>query len=156
MPRNIFISYDFERDLAYKEKLSASLKALGHSNYSLSIQERGDDDIWDEIYRRSWTCSVIVVLVGAEAASSTWINREIDQCLLFDDSLQAENPRRIRKPKGVLAIQLPGGPHPVPKLVDKRLQAGSAVSVTWRTLSVGGAAGDAKLDGYVELAAKRR
>lgn len=148
---NVFISYDFECDRTYKEKLSIWLKELGHRNYSLSIAKRDDKMIWNEIYKRSWVCSVIVVLIGKETAKSKWIKREIDECLLVDNSFKTESSRRVRKPKGILAIHLPGGPYKVPKLIEERLFEKTAIRVSWKTIN-----GSRPLNKKLESARKHR
>lgn len=132
---NIFISYQFDLDRTYKEELSSWLKALGHRNYSLSYQHRDDDTVWNEIYKRSWVCSVIIVLIGPRTARSTWIARELQECLQFDDRFSAQTSRRVRKPKALLAIELPGGPYGIPDRVQDRLNEQTALRVNWSDLT---------------------
>lgn len=128
---NVFISYCFENDLRYKEMLSVWLKELRFRNYSLSVTGRTDHEILREIYTRSWTFSVIIVLIGKQTAQSNWIVREIDECMKVDNSLKATAPRRVRRPKGILAIELPDGPHVMPKVIADNLLNHTAVHINW-------------------------
>lgn len=128
---NVFISYCFEDDLRYKELLSVWLKGLSFSNYSLSVTDRTDHEILREIYTRSWSFSVIIVLIGKQTAQSNWIGREIDECMKVDNSLKASASRRVRKPKGVLAIELPDGLHEMPKVIADNLLNHTAVYIKW-------------------------
>lgn len=134
---NVFISYNFENDRLYMERVSSWLSELQHRNYSLSVQDRSDQGIWNEIYKRSWVCSVIIVLIGSQTNKSRWIEREIDECLKIDTSLQKSSSRRVRRPKGILAIQLPGGPHTIPKTIANRLNEKTAVGVEWTDVNSG-------------------
>jgi len=130
--RNCFISYHFGRDYGKKEELSELIARIPSiRDYSIALNKwQLAVQVLRQVIHRSWSCSVVILLVGKETCERPWIARELEEGRKHRRPRKSP-ARRVRKPKGVLAIQLPGAAHTLPPAVNLMIENQHAVSMNW-------------------------
>ncbi|WP_240510862.1 TIR domain-containing protein [Algoriphagus antarcticus] len=133
--RNFFISYHHKSNFHFLKELRNRLNDGHLKDYGfkeLDLAENSKFAIAKIIQYRIWASSVTVVLVGEQTGMSKWVDWEIWYSL---QNLKAKGPAKRRfKPKGLLALFLPGSNHTIPQRLQGNLNSGYAIQLNWENL----------------------
>ena len=129
------MSYNHSSDYQYLQKLREKFKNRNFADYGFKEEDLGESskmDISKKIQHRLWSSSVTIVLIGEKTGKSAWIDWEIWYSL--QSYADPKVPRRKFKPKGLLALYLPGDNHNVPNRLQENIDSGYAVVINWEEL----------------------
>lgn len=157
MPRRVFFSFHFDRDILRVGQIrnSGIVLAPGDSSAGFidsasweSVKRQGDDAIRRWIDNELNGTSVTVVLIGAETANRPWINHEIKESVKRGNGLLGIYIHNVKDLNGRTDAQ---GANPFAYLYREN---GASLATTYPTYDWVANAGRQNLSTWVETAAK--
>lgn len=129
--RKCFISYHHESNQDHLHALRGLIYEMQVADHSLKddIGHLSSETIYRIVRQKMRSCSVTIVLVGAQTGYRKWIDWELWASLR--PYRHPTDPARSFKPNGLLAIFLPGRRHDIPKRLQDNIDSGYAVCMKW-------------------------